>query len=110
MHLKIVFLFVLKVSKNHHISQIDVTDTVLDLILFRDLKIQNIFSIIQNLWIDKPLVILLFIFYFSYIYSKIFIKKFELHTDLVFALINLNIVLRCKFTYLSGKIWSLNHL
>ena len=56
------------------------------------MKIQNIFSIIQNLWIDKPLVILLFIFYFSYIYSKIFIKKFELHTDLVFALINLNIV------------------
>lgn len=80
-------------SKDHHISQIDLKDTILDLLLFRDLKSQNIFLIIQNLWKDKPLVILFFIFYFSYIYSKLFIKKFELQTDLIFILINLNIVL-----------------
>ena len=90
---ELLHLFVFtEVSKDHHIRQIDLTDTVLDLLLFRDLKIQNIFSILQNLWIDKPLVILFFIFYFSYIYSKIFIKKFELRTDLIFILINLNIV------------------
>tara|TARA_B100000925_G_scaffold290379_1_gene275443 strand:- start:2886 stop:3521 length:636 start_codon:yes stop_codon:yes gene_type:complete len=90
---ELLYLFVFKeVSKDHHISQIDVTDTVLDLILFRDLKIQNILSILQNLWIDKPLVILFFTFYFSYIYSKIFIKKFELQNEIFFALINLNII------------------
>lgn len=90
---ELLHLFVFtEVSKDHHIRQIDLTDTALDLLLFRDLKIQNIFSILQNLWIDKPLVILFFIFYFSYIYSKIFIKKFELRTDLIFILINLNIV------------------
>jgi len=90
---ELLYLFVFtEVSKDHHIRQIDLTDTVLDLLLFRDLEIQNIFSILQNLWIDKPLVILFFIFYFSYIYSKIFIKKFELRTDLIFILINLNIV------------------
>ena len=90
---ELLFFFVFtEVSKDHHIRQMDVTDTVLDLLLLRDLKIQNIFSIIQNLWIDKPLVILFFIFYFSYIYSKIFTKKFELQTDLIFILINLNIV------------------
>ncbi len=90
---ELLHLFVFtEVSKDHHIRQMDLTDTVLDLLLFRDLKIQNIFSILQNLWIDKPLVILFFIFYFSYIYSKIFIKKFELRTDLIFILINLNIV------------------
>ena len=90
---ELLFLFVFSdVSKDHHIRQMDIQDTVLDLLLFRDLKIQNIFSILQNLWIDKPLVILFFIFYFSFIYSKIFIKKFELQTDLIFTLINLNIV------------------
>ncbi len=88
-----LFLFVFsEISKDHHIRQMDIQDTVLDLLLFRDLKIQNIFSIIQNLWIDKPLAILFFIFYFSFIYSKIFIKKFELQTDLIFILININIV------------------
>ena len=90
---ELLFLFVFSdVSKDHHIRQMDIQDTVLDLLLFRDLKIQNIFSILQNLWIDKPLVILFFIFYFSFIYSKIFIKKFELETDLIFTLINLNVV------------------
>jgi hypothetical protein len=90
---ELLYLFVFtEVSKDHHIKQIDVPDTIFDLLLFRDLQIQNIFSILQNLWKDKPIVILFFIFYFSYIYSRIFVKKFELQTDLIFILINLNIV------------------
>ena len=90
---ELLFLFVfVEVSKDHHIRQMDVTDTILDLLLFRDLQIQNILSIIQNLWMDKPLSILFFIFYFSYIYSKIFTKRFEFKTDLIFTLINLNII------------------
>lgn len=90
---ELLFIFVFtEVSKDHHIRQLDVADTILDLLLFRDLQIQNIFSILQNLWMDKPLTILFFIFYFSYIYSKLFIKKFELKTDLIFLLINLNII------------------
>ena len=90
---ELLFLFVFtEVSKDHHIRQMDIRDTILDLFLFRDLQIENVFSIIQNLWMDKPLSILFFIFYFSYIYSKIFIKRFELKTDLIFFLINLNIV------------------
>lgn len=90
---ELLFLFVfVEVSKDHHIRQMDITDTILDLLLFRDLQIQNILSIMQNLWIDKPLSILFFIFYFSYVYSKIFTKKFEFKTDLIFILINLNII------------------
>jgi hypothetical protein len=90
---ELLYLFVFtEVSKDHHIEQIDVRDTIFDLLLFRDLQIQNIISILQNLWKDKPIVILFFIFYFSYIYSRIFVKKFELQTDLIFILINLNIV------------------
>tara|TARA_Y100000590_G_scaffold38900_2_gene41703 strand:- start:3276 stop:4742 length:1467 start_codon:yes stop_codon:yes gene_type:complete len=90
---ELLHLFVFtEVNRDHHISQIDIGDTVLDLLLFRDLKVENIFLILKNLWIDKPMVILFFIFYFSYIYSKIFVKKFELQTDLIFILINLNII------------------
>jgi hypothetical protein len=90
---ELLFLFVfVEVSKDHHIIQMDVTDTILDLLLFRDLQIQNILSIIQNLWMDKPLSILFFIFYFSYVYSKIFTKRFEFKNDLIFILINLNII------------------
>ena len=81
-----------KVKKDHHIGQIDLADTTLDLLFLRDLKIENILLILKNLWIDKPVVILFFVFYFSYIYSKIFVKKFELKADLIFLLINLNII------------------
>tara|TARA_B100001250_G_scaffold316422_1_gene278810 strand:+ start:2181 stop:3518 length:1338 start_codon:yes stop_codon:yes gene_type:complete len=92
---ELLFLFVFtgtEISKDHHIRQIDIADTILDLLLFRDLEVENIFLILKNFWIDKPIVILFFIFYFSYIYSKIFIKKFELQSDLIFLLINLNII------------------
>ena len=92
---ELLFLFVFtgtEISKDHHIRQIDIADTILDLLLFRDLEVENILLILKNFWIDKPIVILFFIFYFSYIYSKIFIKKFELQSDLIFLLINLNII------------------
>ena len=90
---ELLHLFVFtKVKKDHHIGQIDLADTTLDLLFLRDLKVENILLILKNLWIDKPVVILFFVFYFSYIYSKIFVKKFELKADLIFLLINLNII------------------
>lgn len=90
---ELLYLFVFTgVSKDHHITQMDLKDTILDLLLFRDLQIKNIFLILQKLWIDKPLVIIFFVFYFSYLYSKILIKKLEMKTDLIFLFINLNIV------------------
>jgi hypothetical protein len=42
------------VPGDHHIRQIDILDTIQDLLLFRDLKIENIMVISQNLLIDKP--------------------------------------------------------
>lgn len=47
-----------KLEKDHHIRQIDVQDTVFDLLLLRDLDFTNIYKIIQNLIIDKPLTYL----------------------------------------------------
>ena len=90
---EILYLFVFQdIDKDHHIKQMDVLDTVLDLILFRDLKIENFILILKNLWIDKPIVILFFVFYFLFLYSKIINKKFDLTSDLIFLIINLNII------------------
>ena len=64
---ELLYLFVFtEVKKDHHISQIDIADTALDLLLMRDLKIENILLIMKNLWIDKPIIIL-FLFSTSHI-------------------------------------------
>jgi len=90
---EMLYLFVFQdIEKDHHIKQMDVLDTVLDLILLRDLKIENFILILKNLWIDKPIVILFFVFYFVFLYSKIINKKFDLTSDLIFLIINLNII------------------
>ena len=90
---EMLYLFVFQdIDKDHHIKQMDVLDTVLDLILFRDLKIENFILILKNLWIDKPIVVLFFVFYFVFLYSKIINKNFDLTSDLIFLIINLNII------------------
>ena len=46
---EILYLFVFQdIDKDHHIKQMDVLDTVLDLILFRDLKIENFILILKT--------------------------------------------------------------
>ena len=42
------------IIKNYHLQEVDFLDLVLDLILLRDLKINNIFEILYNLSKDKP--------------------------------------------------------
>ena len=53
----------------------DVMDTIFDLFLFRDLKLENFILILKNLWIDKPIVILFFIFYFYFFIQSLYIKS-----------------------------------
>ena len=48
-------------KKNYHLTQIDILDTLRDLILFRDLNLSNVTEIIKNLSIDKPFMYLLLI-------------------------------------------------
>ena len=81
------------VSKDHHIRQIDIIDTIGDLILLRDLKFSNIFSILNNLFIDKPLVVVLVVFYLSMF--LIFLQPFRnnLININLFLIVNLNLVL-----------------
>ena len=67
------------VPKEHHIRQIDILDTIQDLLLFRDLKIENIIVISQNLLIDIPITY--FLILSTSIYLIIF-KKAKSDTEL----------------------------
>jgi hypothetical protein len=48
-------------KKNYHTTQIDIPDTLQDLILFRDLNLSNFTEIMKNLSSDKPFTYLLLI-------------------------------------------------
>ena len=48
-------------KKNYHTTQIDIPDTLQDLILFRDLNLSNVTEIMKNLSSDKPFTYLLLI-------------------------------------------------
>ena len=48
-------------KKNYHTTQIDIPDTLQDLILFRDLNLSNFTEIMKNLSGDKPFTYLLLI-------------------------------------------------
>jgi hypothetical protein len=67
------------VPKEHHIRQIDILDTIQDLLLLRDLKIENILIISQNLLIDIPITY--FLILSTSIYLIIF-KKDKSDTEL----------------------------
>lgn len=51
-------------TKNYHLKEVDLIDLFFDFILFRDLKLENITTIINNLFLDKPTFLIFFIFFF----------------------------------------------
>ncbi len=78
------------VPKDHHISQIDLKDTIQDLILLRDLNFSNVIEILQNLVIDKPFTYLLLLTLIFCIYVLIKGKtKFELNLYIFISFLNL---------------------
>jgi len=72
---KIKYKFIFpNLNEDHHLDQIDLLDTVKDLLTFSDLKLTNIVKISKNFFIDKPtsyiFLLLFFIILFS-IYKKV---------------------------------------
>jgi hypothetical protein len=53
--------YFINAKKNYHTTQIDIPDTLQDLILFRDLNLSNVTEIMKNLISDKPFTYLLLI-------------------------------------------------
>jgi len=86
--------YFLAIPQEHHLRQIDMRDTLLDLLLLRDLRLQNILEIFKNLWIDKPMTYLILIFFTSYIYA-VYRKKVDLELNTYFfaSLANLLFIL-----------------
>jgi len=80
------------IPKDHHISQIDLFDTALDLILLRDLKINNINLILQNLLKDKPVVYLIILFFISYFCYYFIFKDFTNFNSALLILSVLNFI------------------
>ena len=68
-------------TKNYHLKQIDLIDTFFDLILFRDLKISNIQTILRNLFLDKPSFLIFVIFFI--LLGKLILNKKAFNQDLV---------------------------
>ena len=86
--------YFLAIPQEHHLRQIDMRDTLLDLLLLGDLRLQNILEIFKNLWIDKPMTYLILIFFTSYIYA-VYRKKVDLELNTYFfaSLANLLFIL-----------------
>ena len=92
-----IFYFVnLKdVSPNHHFSQFDFLDTIFDILLFRDVRYENILLIFRNLFKDKPFVVFLFALIVSILITKLSIKDNSLlvNFSLFFIILNLIFIL-----------------
>tara|TARA_B100000131_G_scaffold323146_1_gene380122 strand:+ start:1627 stop:2868 length:1242 start_codon:yes stop_codon:yes gene_type:complete len=78
--------------KSHHISQIDIIDTIQDLFTNTNLKIGNILIILQNLLNDKPFSLLLLVLFGAYVSNVILYKKFNPELDLSLFIILINFV------------------
>lgn len=76
---------------DHHIRQIDLKDTFFDLLLFRNLKIENIILIFKNLAKDVPLSLFIILILFLYLYNLKAKNIFEL--NYLFFLIVINFIL-----------------
>ena len=68
-------------TKNYHLKQIDLIDTFFDFILFRDLKISNIQTILRNLFLDKPSFLIFVIFFI--LLGMLILNKKAFNQDLV---------------------------
>lgn len=83
-----------QLEKDHHIKQIDVQDTVFDLLLLRDLDFTNIYKIIQNLIIDKPLTYLI-VLLFTLLLLNIkngYYKEIDLQIYLLSLILNVTLI------------------
>jgi hypothetical protein len=88
---ELLYLFTFQgVSKDHHIRQIDVKDTLIDLVTFRDLELQNIVLILKNVFLDKPFTLLLILVYLLFAISKIIFNDKNIISDYIFYTLSLN--------------------
>lgn len=88
--------FFQNIEKNYHLKEVNFVDTIFDLLLLRDVKLENIYIIFKNLFIDKPITIIFIYFIFLCIYyflkvedfnSEIFLYLVPIFINLIFVLV-----------------------
>ena len=78
-------------QKDHHIVQINISDTILDIVLFRNLSVENISIILNNLFTDKPATYLVVLFFTISSLSRILFRSdniYEVNLYLILSLLN----------------------
>lgn len=80
------------IAKDRHISQLDLKDTIIDLILFRNVNYSNIKTIFINLVVDKPITYLLIILILLIVCKLIVKIKFDQSQIIYISLIISNLV------------------
>ena len=93
------FIYFLDVPRDHHLRQIDIQDTFGDLILFRDLKLENLSEIMKNLWIDKPMTYVLILTFVIFIFASY--KNKTSFENKVYFLISIFNILFIAILYIS---------
>lgn len=78
------------ITSQHHISQIDITQTFIDLLTLNNLRLNNITLILQKILLDKPFSIFLFIFLVTIFYYLFQFKQknIQINTFLFFIFLN----------------------
>jgi hypothetical protein len=89
----LLFTFFKGISSSHHLNQINVIDTFFDLVTFSNLEIGNIFIIFNNLYKDKPFILLLFVFVLVLIFNLLKYKKINFLSQIFIFVIISNIFL-----------------
>lgn len=81
------------IQKNYHLKEVNLIDTFFDLILFRNLKLENINIIIENISLDKPVsLILIYLVILIFAYLLIY-KNLDRELNLTLFVILINFVL-----------------
>jgi len=85
--------FLNNIQKNYHLKDVDILDTVFDLILFRNLELTNIKLILQNLINDKPVSLIFLFFVIGCAFYLILFTKRNWELNLIVFVIILNFAL-----------------
>ena len=80
------------ISSSRHLSQIDIPDMIGDIFLFRDLKLENISLILKNVFIDKPLTIILIGLIVLYLYEVYVKQNINTFTHVFYTIIAINVI------------------
>lgn len=84
------YLHFSKITKNYHLKEVDFLDTIFDLLLYRNLKLENIVIIFRNLLVDRPFALLTLYFFILLIlnFRKFGFQKNSFNLLPVTALLN----------------------